>query len=153
MRAITIEREDALDALALDRMRNARKAVKEVKDIESVANEALRQILDINTPKRGFDDAGASENIQNRKAKKTNDDINNSMNEQNLLKLSTTRNATKPHRERRRSKRTRAPVKCSISQNSPQQCINTPSTKRLCARCVTNPSTQLNKRNIRTVKT
>ena len=89
MRAITIEREDALDALALDRMRNARKAVKEVKDIESVANEALRQILDINTNRNEFlDDAGASENIQNRKAKE-NERRHQQLDrdEQNLLKL------------------------------------------------------------------
>lgn len=95
VRAITIEREDALDALALDRMRNARQAVKEVKDIESVANEALRQILDhrsnntINTNRNEFlDDAGASENIQNRKAKE-NEQRHQQLDrdEQNLLKL------------------------------------------------------------------
>ena len=68
VRAITIERDDALDALALDRMRNARKAVKEVKDIESVANEALRQILDINTNRNEILADAEGVSLQNRKA-------------------------------------------------------------------------------------
>ncbi|CAL6334677.1 unnamed protein product [Bathycoccus prasinos] len=88
VRAITIEREDALDALALDRMRNARKAVKEVKDIESVANEALRQILDINTNRNEFLDDAEDVSIQNRKAKE-NEQRHQQLDrdEQNLLKL------------------------------------------------------------------
>ena len=88
VRAITIEREDALDALALDRMRNARKAVKEVKDIESVANEALRQILDINTNRNEFLDDAEGVSIQNRKAKE-NEQRHQQLDrdEQNLLKL------------------------------------------------------------------
>ncbi len=88
VRAITIEREDALDALALDRMRNARKAVKEVKDIESVANEALRQILDINTNRNEFLDDAEDVSIQNRKATEYEQRHQQlDRDEQNLLKL------------------------------------------------------------------
>ena len=40
---MTMEREDALDALALDRVRNARQAVNEVKDIEARRERSVKR--------------------------------------------------------------------------------------------------------------
>ena len=90
VRTLTMEREDALDALALDRMRNARQAVNEVKDIERVANEALRRILDFNDTAASNNEFRAEEDIvaQNRRANE-NDQRHKQLDrdEQSLLKL------------------------------------------------------------------
>ena len=94
VRKMTMEREDALDALALDRVRNARQAVNEVKDIERDANEALRRILDSNntSTRSEFLDADDAEDVsvQNSRAqenerRRRQQELD--QNEQTLLKL------------------------------------------------------------------